>query len=93
MTFGSRHPPFGVRALLSRDQGQTWDNHHVIVLVDNCDCTDCGYPTTLALADGFLLTVYYRTSSKEPYFEGLGETWIAAAVKYREEDILSALSI
>jgi hypothetical protein len=93
MTFGSRHPPFGVRALLSHDQGRTWDNHHAIVFVDNCDGTDCGYPTTIGLPDGFLLTVYYRTSSKEPYFEGLGDTWIAAAVKYREEDILSALSM
>jgi len=92
MTFGSRHPPFGVRALISRDQGQTWDYYHAIVLVDNCNGTDCGYPTTLALNDGFLLTAYYRTSSKKPYFEGLGDTWIAASVKYREEDLLLALS-
>lgn len=93
MTFGSRHSPFGVRALVSRDQGRTWDDHHSIVLVDNCEGTDCGYPTTLALPDGFLLTAYYRTSSKNPYFEGLGDTWIAAAVKYRESDLIEALCV
>ena len=49
------------------------------------------YPTTLALGDGFLYTAYYRTASKEPYFEGLGDTWIAAAVKYREADLMAAL--
>ena len=92
MTFGSRHAPFGVRALVSRDQGRTWDDHHAIVLVDNCEGRDCGYPTTLALPDGFLLTAYYRTSSESPYFEGLGDTWIAAAVRYRESDLIEALS-
>ena len=91
MTFGSRHLPCGVRALVSRDEGRTWDDHHAIVLVDNCEGTDCGYPTTLALPDGFLFTAYYRTSSKDPYFEGLADTWIAAAVKYRESDLIEAL--
>lgn len=91
MTFGSRHVPCGVRGLVSRDQGRTWDYGHAIVLVDNCEGTDCGYPTTLALPGGELFTAYYRTASKDPYFEGLGDSWIAAAVKYREAELIKAL--
>jgi len=91
LSFGNRNPPFGVRALVSRDQGQSWDHHHSIVLADNCAGRDCGYPTTLHLAAGYLLTVYYRTRSAAPYFAGLGETIVAACVKYKEADLLAAL--
>ena len=93
MSFGSRNRPYGVRGLVSRDDGRTWDYHHAIVLVDNCAEWDCGYPTTLALPGGMLLTVYYRTASENPYFEGLGDTWLAAAVKYKESYLLQTLRV
>lgn len=92
LTYGSRHVPCGVRALVSRDEGKTWDHMHNIILVDNCKGIDCGYPTTLLLPDGYLLTCYYRTVSRKPYFEGTESTILAAAVRYKEADLIEAVS-
>ncbi len=91
MSFGSRHAPYGVRGLISKDEGETWDYSHAIVLVDNCAEWDCGYPTTLALPDGMLITCYYRSLSEDPYFEGLGTKAISATIKYKEKDLIEAL--
>ena len=92
MSFGSRHPPYGVRALTSRDEGQTLGYRHNIVLVDNCSGWDCGYPTSLALPDGKILTAYYRLNSEPPYIEGLWDTPAAVVVKYKESDLLLSLN-
>ncbi|MDD5596863.1 MAG: sialidase family protein [Victivallaceae bacterium] len=92
LTFGCRLPPCGVRALISKDMGQTWDYTRNIVLVDNCQGIDCGYPTTIEVDDEFLATSYYRKVSRKPYFPGLENTCIAAVVKYRKQDFFNALS-
>ncbi len=96
LTFGCRRYPFGVRAVTSRDGGETWDWSHQLVLVDNCRgdyrTADCGYPSTVLLPDGHLFTIYYRTASEEPYFEGTAERWIAAGVRYRLDDLQEALA-
>ena len=91
MTFGSRHEPCGVRALVSRDQGQTFDDESAIVFVDNREGRDCGYPTALALPDSYPLVACYRIASNDTYFEGLGGTTITASVKFRESGLLDAL--
>jgi sialidase-1 len=56
-TYGRREPPFGIRAMFSRDNGQTWDAGHVIY--ENTISRDLGYPATVELRDGKLATVFY----------------------------------
>lgn len=73
MTYGYRRPPFGVRACLSSDQGQTWDVAEEIVLRMDGGTPpgeprtvadgDLGYPTSVQLADGSILTVYYHNTA------------------------------
>ncbi|MFH0963636.1 MAG: sialidase family protein [Planctomycetota bacterium] len=92
LTCGARVPPFGVRAYASSDGGRTWGYERPIVIVDNCANTDCGYPTTIRLGDGMLGTIYYTVASSAPHFEGTEKTWIAGFVRYREADLLEALS-
>lgn len=58
-TYGYRKKPFGVRCSLSADRGRTWETASEIVIRDDCPTWDCGYPFTIQLADGHLLTVYY----------------------------------
>ena len=57
LTRGYRCAPFGVRAYLSEDEGDTWPRE--IILRDDGSDRDVGYPSTAQLEDGRLLTVYY----------------------------------
>jgi hypothetical protein len=61
LTYGYRHPPYGVRAALSRDEGVTWDTDRVMVLRNDGAGYDLGYPRSMELGDGTILTLYYFT--------------------------------
>jgi hypothetical protein len=56
-TYGYREAPFGVKAMFSTDNGKTWDYGHDIYV--NNVCGDLGYPSTVELNDGSLITVFY----------------------------------
>lgn len=60
LTYGYRHEPFGQRACLSEDGGRTWDTAHEIVLRDDAPSGDLGYPASVQLEDGSIVTVYYQ---------------------------------
>ena len=64
VTYGYRHAPFGQRACLSADGGRTWDYEHEIVLRDDAPSGDLGYPASLEMKDGTILTVYYQQEHK-----------------------------
>jgi len=63
MTYGHRRAPFGNQARLSTDHGKTWGEP--IILSGDGKGGDLGYPSTVELADGTLLTIWYE-SMKEP---------------------------
>ncbi len=56
-TYGVRKSPYGIHVMLSRDLGKTWDIEHV--LWNEAPNDDVGYPCTIELQDGSLLTVFY----------------------------------
>jgi hypothetical protein len=58
MTYGHRRKPFGNQARISTDHGRTW-SEPMIVSGDGTT-GDLGYPATVELADGTLLTVWYE---------------------------------
>ena len=58
MTYGHRRAPFGNQARLSADHGKTW-GEPVIVSGDGIG-GDLGYPSTVELADGTLLSVWHE---------------------------------
>ena len=51
--------PMGVRACFSRDNGETWDIASEVQLRNDFGNWDVGYPESLELPDGRVLTVYY----------------------------------
>ena len=59
--FSHRQKPYGIWAILSRDEGKTWSKE--IVIADGFDTDDLGYPSTIELDNGDLLTVYYNRES------------------------------
>ena len=58
MSYGYRKPPYGQRARVSYDGGESWSEE--IVLRDDGLDWDLGYPATAECADGSLITVYYQ---------------------------------
>ena len=58
LTYGERNTPMGARALVSRDGGTSWDQP--LVLADDAPNRDCGYPSSVELANGRILTLYYQ---------------------------------
>lgn len=73
MTYGHRRKPFGNQARISTDNGKTWGEP--IILSGDGIGGDLGYPSTVELADGTLLTVWYETM-KEPKLAVLRQaTW------------------
>lgn len=60
-TYANYHLPYGVSAIVSEDQGRTWDREHPIQLALSADVYT-GWPVTLQLSDGSLITSYASTT-------------------------------
>jgi sialidase-1 len=58
-TYGYRRPPFGERACVSAD-GIGWDAHDELILRDDAPNGDLGYPVSIELEPGVILSVYYQ---------------------------------
>ncbi len=52
-----RNEPYGIRALISKDDGKTWEGN--FELYHDAVSPDSGYPATVELSDGTLQTVFY----------------------------------
>lgn len=61
MSYGHRRDPVGNLARLSSDGGRTWSEP--MTISDDATSTDLGYPSTVQLQDGSLLTVWYERLS------------------------------
>lgn len=59
-SYGRREAPCGERAMVSFDLGKTWEDEYVLHNAKNEQDGDLGYPSTVELADGSLMTVYYQ---------------------------------
>ena len=94
MTYGYRNAPFGVRAVVSRDEGETWDHDNTVVLVNDSMRIDCGYPSSAQMDDGSILTAYYAYESSGPFQDdrirglyGINYGPHGAVVKYQPSDL------
>ena len=61
--YGYRQAPFGVKVMFSHDDGQSWSTGHDLYI--NNQSSDLGYPSTVELSDGSLLTVFYARERAE----------------------------
>lgn len=64
MTYGYRRAPFGNQARISADQGVTWSEP--MTISDDAMGIDVGYPSSVELADGSFVTVWYETLKSSP---------------------------
>ena len=59
-TYGRREKPYGLMAMFSRDNGETWKTEYQLDV--NPHSADLGYPASVELDDGSILTVWYEKS-------------------------------
>ena len=60
--YGYREVPYGIKAMFSRDGGKTWDVGHDIYV--NGISSDLGYPASVELENGDILTVFYARPAR-----------------------------
>jgi hypothetical protein len=72
ITYGYRAEPYGIRARLSADGGDTWSEE--IILRKDGGNWDLGYPRSVQRADGKVVTIYYFNDSADE------ERYIAATI-------------
>jgi sialidase-1 len=73
MTYGHRREPRGNQARVSSDHGRTWSE--ALVISDDGVSADLGYPSTVQLADGLLLSVWYEAMKGYPKAVLRQATW------------------
>jgi len=63
---------FGVDVRLSDDKGETWSPP---IRIADCPRSDCGYPSSVQLKDGRVVTAYYTQVSEDFHYEMRVATW------------------
>ncbi len=58
--YGYRAEPYGIRYMVSDDLGESWETD--LILDDSAPGADLGYPASVELTDGRILTVYYMNN-------------------------------
>jgi hypothetical protein len=87
LTFGRRIRPMGCGALLSADGGRSWDTDHEVLLTgDGVENSDLGYPSTVQLASGQIVTLLYYASGSEMAPHNWGSI-SCQAIHYHETDL------
>ena len=68
MVYGYRRPPWEIRAILSRDEGRTWDMATAASTVSHVHPRrdyDLGYPVATQLEDGAIVCAFYGYSTTD----------------------------
>jgi len=60
VTYGYRRKPYGQRACFSSDGGRTWEFEEEVILRKDAPNSDLGYPASVELENGEIITVYYQ---------------------------------
>jgi len=71
--YGYRLPPYGQRVMFSYDNGESWDVDYI--LRDDGPSGDLGYPCSVELKDGRILTVYYQQTGEGKPCSILSSMW------------------
>lgn len=79
LAYGVRLEPYGIRAQISKDNGQTWSEEKI--LRGDGASWDIGYPRTIQRADGKCVTIYYYHNSEAPERFIAATIWDPAEVK------------
>lgn len=71
--YSHRQYPYGIRMIFSQDGGESWSEEHT--LYENYCSDDIGYPSTIELDDGSMLTVFYARENEDPPAVIMQQKW------------------
>jgi len=66
-SYSHRRTPYSIRAVFSYDEGRTWDTDNIVTLYEWEDEPDMGYPSSIELSPGKILTVFYCSRRDADY--------------------------
>lgn len=72
-TYGRRKQPYGIMAMISFDGGKSWEKD--MRIYENLVSDDIGYPSTIELGDGTLITVFYASDGEDKPCEIMQQKW------------------
>jgi hypothetical protein len=78
VVYGYRLPPYGIRAVVSEDEGRTWGPETIVR--DDGGSWDLGYPTAFEVEPGRVGTVYYFNSRDDRVQANGGVRHIARSI-------------
>jgi sialidase-1 len=97
-SYGYRRQPYGQRAcvyqrvrenLIGGNSSGNWDIGHAIVLRDDGGSDDLGYPSTVEMSPGEMLSVYYQTDKPGEKPSIMATRWtLSLADRSQEDDLL-----
>ena len=95
LAYGHRSFPGGVRAMISRDEGRSWDQECKVILSAESVYQFCGGGSSVQLADGKIVTAYFQHQGTGPFLHprtywvsaGFFSGPYAAVVKYDPADL------
>jgi hypothetical protein len=65
VVYSVRKLPYSERACISKDNGRTWDvKNEIILSLSPVGGGDMGYPASVQLGDGSIITIYYQVDKK-----------------------------
>ena len=73
-TYGRRKYPYGIMAMVSYDYGKTWEKD-ISLYESKLDEDDLGYPSTIELKDGSMITVFYAPADEDRHCEIFQIKW------------------
>ena len=92
-TYGYRREPFGQRVCLSHDGGRTWDIENEIVLRGDAENGDLGYPASVELHDGTIVSVYYQIDEPGEKTCLMATRWMLPSTRMKQPDRVAELNV
>lgn len=88
LVYTYRLPPYGMRAVVSEDGGETWGPE--IIIRDDGGSWDIGYPRAWEVEPGRIGAVYHFNDKNDPIqVKPVGTLWGAGGVRYIARSIFS----
>ncbi len=95
-TWGNRRPPMGAAAMISNDEGITWDYDHRVSLAWDAPNGNCGYANGAQAKDGSIVVVYYIMHVSPDGPDGYHNLWLGSkvyAVRFTEKQFLEVAGL
>ncbi|MBN2291708.1 MAG: exo-alpha-sialidase [Pirellulales bacterium] len=90
-TWGNRRPPyFGVGAMLSSDNGKSWDYDRRVALAWDHKNANCGYANAAQAGDGSIVVTYYSMDPNANDHVGRWSGSKVYAIRFSEEEFIGA---